>query len=131
MLAGLGTPILGGNDKIYGGDDIAGTQTIAGGTYDDTIFSGFNVVGDITIFGDNDALVPLVENATGLSINDGDDLIDIGNNNVNVKVYGQGGNDKIIGGYGAMQLEKLYGGSGDDKIWLVNPEERELDNAGG
>ena len=42
------------------------------------------------------------------------------------KVYGQGGNDKIIGGWadnmGPPQLEFLYGGSGDDKIWLVSPE---------
>ena len=101
MLAGLGTPILGGNDKIYGGDDIAGDQTIAGGTYDDTIWSGTNVTGDITIFGDNDTSTPLVEDETGLNINDGDDIIDVGNDNSNVRVYGQGGNDKLIGGFGA------------------------------
>ena len=28
---------------------------------------------------------------------------------------------------GASQIEKLYGGTGDDKMWLVNPEQRELD----
>ena len=38
-----------------------------------------------------------------------------------VVVYGQGGNDKISGGYGVMQVDKLWGGSGDDKIWLINP----------
>ena len=88
MLAGLGTPILGGNDKIYGGDDIIGTQTIAGGTYDDTIWSGSNVTGDITIFGDNDTSTPLVEDEIGLNINDGDDIIEVGNGNMNVKAYG-------------------------------------------
>ena len=130
MLAGLGTPILGGNDKIYGGDDITGTQTIAGGTYDDLIYSGTNVSDDITIFGDNDTATPLTEDAAGLNINDGNDIIDVGNDNMNVKVYGQGGNDKIIGGFGVMQIDRLYGGSGDDKIWLVNPEQREFDTLG-
>ena len=38
--------------------------------------------------------------ANGLNINDGDDIIDIGNNNLIVVAVGQGGNDKIIGGYG-------------------------------
>ena len=31
---------------------------------------------------------------------DGDDIIDVGNENVKVFVYGQGGNDKIMGGWG-------------------------------
>ena len=124
MLAGLGTPTLGGSDKIYGGDDVTGTQTIAGGTYDDTIWSGSNVSGDIKIFGDNDSTTPLTEDATAFNINDGDDLIQIGNNNGNVFVYGQGGNDKIIGGFGASQIEKLYGGSGNDKIWMTSPQLR-------
>ena len=66
--------------------------------------------------------MPLMEDASGLNIADGDDIIEIGDNNMGVKVYGQGGNDKIIGGFGPAQLEQLYGGSGDDKIWLVNPE---------
>ena len=73
---------------------------------------------------------PLVEDATGLNIADGDDIIEIGDNNMLVSVYGQGGNDKIIGGFGANQIDKLYGGSGDDKIWLVNPEQREFDTYG-
>lgn len=59
--------------------------------------------------------------------NDGDDLIDVGDNNLRVGVFGQGGNDKIIGGWGTGQLDKLYGGTGDDKIWMVNPEQRHLD----
>ena len=33
----------------------------------------------------------------------------------------------MIGGFGTNQIDKLYGGSGDDKIWLINPEEREFD----
>ena len=45
-----------------------------------------------------------------------------------VWAYGQGGNDQIVGGWGPMQVDKLYGGSGDDKIWLINPAQRSLDN---
>ena len=42
-----------------------------------------------------------MEDPTGLNIADGDDIIEIGDNNENVFVWGQGGNDIIIGGYGA------------------------------
>ena len=69
-----------------------------------------------------------MEDASGLNIADGDDIIEIGDNNMGVKVYGQGGNDKIIGGFGATQVDKLYGGSGDDKIWMVSPEKRALED---
>ena len=51
------------------------TQTIAGGTFDDQIWSGSNVSGDIKIYGDNDSTTPLAEDATAFNINDGDDLI--------------------------------------------------------
>ena len=57
-------------------------------------------------------------------IPDGDDIIEVGNNNLSVIVNSGGGNDKIIGGWGLGQIDKLYGNDGDDKIWLVNPEER-------
>lgn len=67
--------MLGGNDKIYGGNDMVATQTIAGGTFDDQIWSGSNVSGDIKIYGDNDSTTPLTEDATTFNINDGDDLI--------------------------------------------------------
>ena len=128
-LNGTGTPVEGGNDQIFGGHDILGTQTIAGGTFDDWIWSGTNVTGDIKIYGDNDTSTPLTEDATALNINDGNDIINIGNGNGDVFVWGQGGNDKIIGGHGESQVEKLYGGSGDDKIWLVSPGQRSLDTA--
>ena len=117
-----GIPILGGNDKIYGSDNLTGDQTIAGGTYNDWIWSGTNVMGAVKIYGDNDSATPLTEDSSALNINDGDDIIYIGNDNTVVYGWGQGGNDKIIGGFGAIQAEKLYGGSGDDKIWLVNAE---------
>ena len=117
-----GIPILGGNDKIYGSDNLTGDQTIAGGTYNDWIWSGTNVMGAVKIYGDNDSATPLTEDSSALNINDGDDIIYIGNDNTFVYGWGQGGNDKMIGGFGAAQAEKLYGGSGDDKIWLVNPE---------
>ena len=74
-LEGIGTPLRGGNDKIYGGNDMVATQTIAGGTFDDQIWSGSNVSGDIKIYGDNDSTTPLTEDATTFNINDGDDLI--------------------------------------------------------
>ena len=45
-------------------------------------------------------MTPLTEDATALNIADGDDIIEIGDNNMAVKAYGQGGNDKIIGGFG-------------------------------
>ena len=67
------------------------------------------------------------EDATGLNQADGDDIIVLGNNiRGPQKIYGQGGNDKIIGGYvdmdGAPSMKFFYGGSGDDRIWAVSPE---------
>jgi len=53
---------------------------------------------------------------------DGDDLIDLGDSpDVGSYTYGfgQGGNDKIIGG--ASPYQYLYGGLGDDKMWSMNP----------
>ena len=52
-------------------------------------------------------------------------MIDIGDGNLRVIAYGNGGNDKIFGGNGADNLswEYLYGGSGDDKIWAQQPGE--------
>ena len=68
--------------------------------------------------------------------NDGDDIIDIGDDNSianKIHVYGQGGNDKIIGSIGSddtMMMpgeERLSGGDGDDKIWAHNPGQFEDD----
>ena len=44
--------------------------------------------------------MPLEEFPTTFNKYDGNDWIEIGDNNENVKVYGQGGDDKITGGYG-------------------------------
>ena len=88
------------------------------------------------MWGDHQALgTALTEDDTMLNIADGDDIITIGNDNTGtIKVYGQGGNDKIVGGRqveaGPPQVEFLYGGSGDDKIWLVSPGEIALDTYG-
>ena len=88
------------------------------------------------MWGDHQALgTALTEDDTMLNIADGDDIITIGNDNTGtIKVYGQGGNDKIVGGRqveaGPPQVELLYGGSGDDKIWLVSPGEIALDTYG-
>ena len=94
--------IQGGNDKIYGGDDLPGAQTLVGGVKDDQIWSGDLIVGDLKVYGDNKSATPLDEDAAAFNLNDGDDLIDIGNDNGNVFAFGQGGNDKIIGGFGSM-----------------------------
>ena len=87
------------------------------------------------MFGDNFSATPLVEDDTALNQADGDDIITLGNNiRGTTKVYGQGGNDKIVGGWedGTMppQVEFFYGGSGDDKIWMVSPGEIALDTYG-
>ena len=127
-------PSIGGNDKIYGSSNLTGNSLLIGGVFDDLILSGDNIGGDVTIYGDNRVLngqAVTDYDADGLNINDGDDIIDVGNNNLTVVVVGQGGNDKIIGGYGATQVEKLYGGPGDDKIWLVNPDERAFETTVG
>ena len=59
----------------------------------------------------------------------GDDIIQVEDGNMDVFVYGQGGNDKLIGGI-TIGDEKLYGEDGDDKIWMINPERRDLDIGG-
>ena len=55
--------------------------------------------------------------------NDGDDLLDLGDSDFSDSIinyaYGQGGNDKILGGRASEQ--RIHGGNGDDKIWAVNP----------
>ena len=127
-------PALGGNDKLFSGDAGA-LLRMAGGPYDDKIFTGNDFTGAQKIYGDkadNDGtfktlepdsndMMPLVEYPDTFNKYDGNDIIDIGDNNMDVGVYGQGGNDKIIGGYGDDQFDRLFGGSGDDKIWMINP----------
>ena len=49
-------PAIGGNDKIYGSNNLTGNQLLIGGVYDDFILSGHNIGGDITIYGDNRVL---------------------------------------------------------------------------
>jgi len=53
--------------------------------------------------------------------NDGDDIINLGDSSGNkyAAAFGQGGNDKIIGGID--QKDYMYGGDGDDKIWANAP----------
>ena len=71
-------------------------------------------MGDILVYGDKEDPgnvattvpdsgngMPLEEFPTTFNKYDGNDWIEIGDNNENVKVYGQGGDDKITGGYGA------------------------------
>ena len=109
----------------------SGSQYLYGGYGNDTIFVGSDNTGaDLVIFGDlggQGAAIDFMEYA-GLP-KDGNDIIDIGDNNVaanGIVAYGQGGNDKLIGGIGhTATLETLYGGDGDDKVWAHNPEQFE------
>ena len=78
-------------------------QFIAGGTYDDKIWSGNNIGTTVQIYGDNPVIpgdLADTYDPDGRNKNDGDDDIDVGDNNETVAVHGQGGNDKIIGDYG-------------------------------
>ena len=52
------------------------------------ILVGNDAGGQITVFGDNYTTTPFIEDSTGLNIGDGDDIIDIGNDNMGVFVYG-------------------------------------------
>lgn len=52
------------------------------------IWSGDNVAGRIRILGDNQYGSPLNEDPVGDNRNDGNDYIDIGNNNMEVKAFG-------------------------------------------
>ena len=83
------TSLIGGNDKIYGGN---GNDTLYGGAGHDSLY-GEN---------DNDEL------HGGL----GNDYLDGGKGND--VIYGDAGNDVIRGGDGD---DTLYGGAGDDKIY--------------
>jgi Ca2+-binding RTX toxin-like protein len=108
---------------------------VVGGYGDDKIFSGSDRDGDIYIWGDNRTYY--IEDASpgdeyvwtyGFE-NDGNDIIDIEDNpGSNVYGYAQGGDDKLIGSVQGADAatEKLYGGDGDDKIWLLNPGQVEL-----
>ena len=89
-----------------------------GGEGNDKIFGPDNVIGDGS------------DGRVFLEAGDGDDLVDLGDFNYSSLVYGEAGNDKMIGGqhYG---FQKLYGGTGDDKMWSINEDQRgqEIDPA--
>jgi hypothetical protein len=117
-----------GDDVIYGGSGNIGRQFLVGGYGDDKIITGSNNQGIyVTVYGDHynpNSDNPLSDdwNFKRGQPNDGDDVIDLGNNPLLTNyqdAYGQGGNDKILGGIGTRQY--LYGGDGDDKIWVHNP----------
>jgi len=95
-----------GNDVIYGGDNNYGSfAAIHGGYGDDKIIGGSHNSGTYMITGDH--RVPFDHplygdyDKTKGSPNDGDDVIDMGDFLSGYGyAYGQGGNDKIIGGIG-------------------------------
>jgi len=117
-----------GDDVLYGGNNGLERQWLVGGYGDDRIFSGSGASGTdsrIRIFGDLRGNTNVENSARTGAPEDGDDFIDIGDNpdiagpGTDIKAFGQGGNDKILGSLGI--LEELYGGDGDDKIWAENP----------
>ena len=59
-----------------------------------------------------------------------DDIIDFGDHNYGHIGRGGYGNDKIIGGIVGAGGQDLYGEEGDDKIWMINPEQRGMQTAG-
>lgn len=107
-----------GNDVIYGGDFAAAGQNLVGGYGDDKIIGGNKevsvgqkVYGDHFYFSPNNGgTLANFDGITGNDLkflglpNDGDDLIDMGDHPDHTTgalgnyAYGQGGNDKIIGG---------------------------------
>ena len=50
----------------------------------------------------------------------GDDIIQVEDGNMTVTAYGNGGDDKLIGAR-TIVAEALYGGDGNDKIWMAHP----------
>lgn len=118
-----------GNDVIYGGDNASAPVQIVGGYGDDKIFSGADGAILVLIYGDLvEEVIPndhpsygTFDKFQGLE-NDGDDLIDFLDNpevSVGLYAYGQGGDDKILGGISVANY--LHGGDGDDKVWALNP----------
>ena len=89
----------GGDDQIWAGDG-GSVLNIIGGQYNDKIYAGSDTNTVTSIFGDKQTGGPLVEDPDGFNKFDGDDVIEVGDNNATVQVFGQGGNDKIIGGVG-------------------------------
>ena len=85
LLAENEDPSVGGSDKIYGGSNLL-SSVLVGGIKDDYIVSGDNVTGVTLIYADNlnnSAPTTIVTNK-----NDGDDIIEVGDNNTGVIVFG-------------------------------------------
>ena len=101
---------LGSGNDVYFGGSYAATVDVYGGDGNDKIFGPSFVNQDVGGYG----------NVT-LDGGDGDDLIDLGDQNYGNYGYGGAGNDKIIGGI-SINGQKLFGDEGDDKIWMINPE---------
>ena len=97
-----------GDDVFFGGS--GGQVEVEGGSGNDKIFGPSDGYG-----------THIVE----LKGDDGDDIIDHGDGNYGDYGWGGLGNDKIIGGL-AYGYGRYYGEEGDDKIWMINPEQRAL-----
>ena len=114
-----------GDDKALGGDNW-GTDDAPRGTLPANIMmfaNGMQVLtgGDAPL--NFDTNIP-VETAASAAVADGDDFLDLGDGNYANYAFGNGGNDKIIGGGLFEDEQALYGGDGDDKIFAINPSQR-------
>lgn len=107
-----------GDDVFFGGRD-GQTIDVDGGDGDDKIFGPNDVNDGVDGYG-----------SVMLEGGNGDDIIDHGDYGYGEYGFGGDGNDKIIGGlatYGA----RYEGNAGDDKIWMINPEQRGLEQEPG
>lgn len=103
-----------GNDTFFGGRDGL-TVSVDGGDGNDKIFGPDDVNDGSDSYGN-----------VNLDGGAGDDIIDHGDWGHGEYGYGGDGNDKLIGGL-ATNVMLLDGGPGDDKIWMINPEQRGLE----
>lgn len=117
-----------GDDKLLGGNEwgvdtaMNGYGVALGGRDNIDIAYGQQILvgGDDIAFENS---IPVYDSTIG-AIDDGDDFLDLGDNNYANFASGNGGNDKIIGGGNFEVRQDLYGGDGDDKIYSINPSQR-------
>lgn len=127
----VGVDVSDDDDIVYGFDGVYDQEVLLG--YGDDVFFGGNGGTDLTVYGDygNDKIfgpndTQVTKGRVELHGDAGDDLIDFGDHNYGHFGYGGYGNDKIIGGIASSE-QKLYGNEGDDKIWMINPEQRGME----
>ena len=111
-----------GDDKVVGGDNW-GTSDATRAALNLDFATGMQVLSGGDSIGAFATGIP-EDTAASAAIDDGNDFLDHGDGNYANYAFGNGGNDKIIGG-GLFENEQfLSGGDGDDKIFAINPSQR-------